>query len=232
MSNFTAAGDTRKCSRDENQDTYLIHRTAHFFAVFDGMGGHAHGRRAAEVACQTMEACLEIGVVSLFEAARAANDKVLDIHPDGRRMDMRGRPGTTMVGLDLQRKQIIWCGDSKAYRLRDGGLELLHVPHSMVHMHNAANPEYQLDPHNAYNPIMRHVGGLGTVGQAEVIDIDIQPGDRFMLCSDGLDPLDPADVLEVLLTRNPSAAAMTLTAMAESDPDCTDNTTVVVVDVN
>ena len=194
------------CDRNEQQDTMLSLPLIGCYMVFDGMGGHPFGRLAGLTARDAMAFALEAGS-HLFGAAVAASEAVADMVPAHQRPHFPRRPGTTVVAFDKPNGTVVWCGDSLAYLFRDGELKLINEPHDLITMHNRKGG-YQLPP-TGFNSIIRYLGAVGQVGRPEWVAVDLQPGDRVLLCSDGLNPCllytspSPRDGL---LSRMPSSA--------------------------
>jgi type VI secretion system protein ImpM len=115
---------------------------------------------------------------------------------------------------------VLWAGDSRVYRWREGRLEQLTRDHS------AAEEGGEVAESNA---ITRAVGGEPTL-LLDVLRDTVQPGDRFLLCSDGLTRVVPtATIATGLAAADPAAAADALLA-ATLDAGAPDNVTVLVVD--
>jgi serine/threonine protein phosphatase PrpC len=116
---------------------------------------------------------------------------------------------------------VLWAGDSRAYRLRDGLLSQLMTDHSWN------DPGGNTDA----QAITRAVGGEDTL-ELDVLRSDARTGDRFLLCSDGLyRVLDVAEILRGLAPADPAASCSALIARA-LELGAKDNVTVVVVDCN
>jgi protein phosphatase len=190
--------------RSHNEDCFDIDPESQVFVVADGMGGHSHGEIASRIAVDAirdfvtrtndadatlpfeMDVALGRHGNRLRAAIRVAHDRVLRaIRQDASLHGM----GTTVVGLllDGTSAAVAHVGDSRAYRLRDGKLELLTQDHTWVNEQVVAGflSEEQARAHPLKNVVTRALGG-----EAEV-DIDVREwpvahGDLYLLCSDGL----------------------------------------------
>ncbi|MGH9075988.1 MAG: Stp1/IreP family PP2C-type Ser/Thr phosphatase [Acidimicrobiales bacterium] len=224
--------------RASNQDQLLV---AHpLFAVADGMGGHAAGEVASRIAVDSLAASFaELAAPSpdqLGAAAQAANRAVWD-HAQSA-AELRGM-GTTLVALALvadggqPKLGVVNVGDSRAYRLRDGELAQLTNDHSLV---QELVDEGQLGAEEAAHHPQRHVLtralGVDPDVAVDLTAVTPVPGDRFLLCSDGLvREVDDNQVAAVLRRlADPDDAARELVAQAKAHGG-SDNVTVVVVDV-
>jgi len=180
--------------RSVNQDAYYIDPDGRFFIVADGMGGHAGGQEASRIATQTMQAYLlehwhsDVSSPVLLEAAfMAANHAILQ---DQRRHPERSDMGTTAVVIIFREKDVPWCahiGDSRLYRLRGAKLEQITEDHTWVARALKAG---DLHPDQARVHPWRHVLaqclGREDLNQVEAQALQLQSGDRLLLCSDGL----------------------------------------------
>jgi serine/threonine protein phosphatase PrpC len=220
--------------RSNNQDELLV--ATPLFAVADGMGGAAAGEVASATAVQYLREsfeAVEATPENLLTAAQTANRAVWDqaeANPE-----MRGM-GTTLVALALVadgRLAAINVGDSRLYLLHDGELEQVTSDHNLVAELVA---EGRLSPEEAeYHPrrnIMTRALGVDPDVPVDLFMLDAQPGDRFLLCSDGLSRELRDDVISSLLRRlaDPEEAARELVNEAKRRGG-NDNITVVVIDV-
>jgi len=179
--------------RSVNQDDYYLDPEGRFFIVADGMGGHAGGQEASRLATTTIQAYLnahwdspEASSVILEQAFLEANRAILldqRSHPE--RSDM----GTTAVTVIFRDDDLLCAhiGDSRLYRLRGAKLEQITEDHTWVAL---AMRMGEITPDQARNHPWRHVLAQ-CLGREELRQIDIQPfqvqpGDRLLLCSDGL----------------------------------------------
>jgi serine/threonine protein phosphatase PrpC len=204
------------------------------FAVADGMGGHAAGEVASRLAIKSL-AQAQLSRVAEQEnvrhAIREANRVVFD--SASKREAARGM-GTTCAVLLLAGNvaHLGNVGDSRIYRLRRHVLTQLTRDHNvvgeMIEQGLIAPADAHTDEGHSY--LTRALGGGATV-DSDVQSVDILPGDRFLLCSDGLSSMIPDEQIGALLASrtDPQDAADALVAAA-NDAGGEDNITVVVVD--
>ena len=219
--------------RTNNEDSLIT--SDHLFAVADGMGGHQGGEVASDLALHTLEAMFtEPTTEGLLEAARGANDAVLERASTD--SDLHGM-GTTLVAIAPMdgHDGVVWVnvGDSRLYLLRDGDLTQISEDHSLVQEAVRAgdlSPE-EAQTHPQRNIVTRALG----IDPNVTIDgdtIDSVPGDRYLLCSDGLyDYVDDARIAATLRRiEDPSETSRELVRLA-NEAGGRDNITVIIVDV-
>lgn len=221
--------------RTSNQDELLM--ASPLFAVADGMGGPAAGEVASATAIKYLQAAFvaagEPTADTLLEAAQAANRAVWDqaeANPE-----MRGM-GTTLVALALVndgRVAVINIGDSRLYVFRAGELRQVTSDHNLVAELVAEGrlSKEEAEFHPRRNVITRAIGVDPEV-PADLFSLDPVPGDRFLLCSDGLFRELGDEQIAAVLRRlaDPVDAAKELVTEAKFRGG-NDNITVVVVDV-
>jgi protein phosphatase len=200
-------------ARTHNEDCFGIDPDHRMFVVADGMGGHNHGEVASRIAVKAIQEFVEQTAENdttwpfvydarlqrhsnrLKTAIRMAHDKVLRaIRHDGSLIGM----GTTVVGFLLKGRvaAIAHVGDSRVYRLRDNRLELLTQDHTWVNEQVVAGflSKEQARTHPLKNVVTRALGGESDV-LVDLKEIEVQDGDRYLLCSDGLTSmLSDADI--------------------------------------
>jgi PPM family protein phosphatase len=225
--------------RSTNQDAYHIDPDGRFFIVSDGMGGHAGGQEASRIAKETIRGYLEANWDSetaspelLEQALYKANQAIIaDQLTSPELADM----GTTTVVLAFREQP--WCanvGDSRIYRLRGAGLEQITEDQTWV---AKAIKLGVLTPDQARVHPMRHVLaqclGREELADIEILPIDVQSGDRWLLCSDGLTEELSDSIIEnhVKSIRSCEMAATTLINAAKEHGG-RDNITVVLVAVD
>ncbi len=207
------------------------------FLVCDGMGGHAAGQIASELACRTF---IDVYLhhpsadptTAMVSGIQAANRYVMDM---GRAFPTRKGMGTTLSGVILLQDQayVVQVGDSRVYRMRQGELLMLSHDHTWV---DEAIREGVLRPEDAETHPYKHVltRAIGVEGDVkpDIEAFDLKAGDQFMLCSDGLINHVHDNVIgEILRTKAPSDAAWALVGHALQGGG-SDNTTVMVVRVD
>ena len=223
--------------RSNNQDQFLMAEPV--FAVADGMGGAAAGEVASSIAVRTLgdEVARWAGPLTqdlLVEAARSANRAVW--RESIAHSEMRGM-GTTLVAaalIDGDRLAVINVGDSRLYSMRGDVFQQVTVDHNLVAELVAegriSKEEGQVHPRRN---IMTRALGVEPDVEVDVFVESANPGDRFLLCSDGLPRELSDDRISAVLRRlsEPSAAAKELVHEAKRHGG-NDNITVVVLDVH
>lgn len=190
-------------ARAHNEDCFVIDSEYQLAVVADGMGGHSHGEVASRIAVQSIRSYVTeylgnhhsdsaeepdpFGHSELLETAvRDAHQKVLGaIREDGALYGM----GTTVVGFLLSgdTAAVANVGDSRVYRIRDGQLELLTQDHTWVNEQVVAGflSAEQARVHPLKNVITRALGGDNEI-KIDMLEVTVEPGDVYLLCSDGL----------------------------------------------
>lgn len=220
--------------RAVNEDSALARDDAALWLVADGMGGHAHGDWASQTVAAQM-AAVDMSVPAaergpaIMAALKAGNAAIVDASARA-----GAQMGTTAVVLHLEGHDLLclWVGDSRAYRFRRGGLSQITRDHSVVQElidRGTLTPD-EAELHPMAHVLSRAVGTEADL-RADAFSDTAQPGDAYLLCTDGLTKVVPEDVIARLL-RLPSvnAAADRLVAetLARGAPD---NVTVIVVSV-
>jgi len=219
--------------RRVNEDAYLAQ--APLFLVADGMGGHDAGDLASAAVVAEfahLAGGASLGIDEVRAALRRARVRVEAIASDGR------AAGTTLAGVvvadvgGLGYWLTVNVGDSRTYRFAQGVLEQISVDHSVVQELLDAGVLSGADAatDSRRNEITRAIGA-GSDGQADYWMVPAEPGDRILVCSDGLSGEVPADRLRDVLSEesDPEAAATRLIHEALLHGG-RDNVTAVVVD--
>ncbi len=205
-----AAASDRGRKRPSNEDAYGFSIEAGVYVVCDGMGGAAAGEVASTIAVDEILRLLthrsEDKETPLPDAARSAIcDANEAIFSQAQRNHRLSGMGTTMVAL-ATREQHVWVlnvGDSRCYRLRKGRLEQLSRDHSLVEEQVRLG---RMTPREALHSPLKNVitRALGTQSQVtpDVFEFEVEPGDLFLLCSDGLTRELPDSVIQELLTTD------------------------------
>jgi serine/threonine-protein phosphatase Stp1 len=220
--------------RKVNEDAILVLPEHRIFAVSDGMGGHAGGDFASQVvvdAIAKLPADLPAGE-KFGEIRMALNQAHLLITAEAQR---RGATiGATVVCLVLSEGHFgaLWAGDSRLYRLRDGRIELLTKDHSLVAAFVEAGQLTwdEAGNHPESNAITRAVG-VGEELELDRIHGELWPGDRFLLCSDGLNKYVPIPELGRLISGVPIELVTEELIQKVLARGASDNVSIIVVDV-
>jgi protein phosphatase len=224
--------------RPGNEDSILA--IAQVFAVADGMGGHAAGEVASAVALQTVAARMgqrPASIASVTDVVRAANEAVYRrslAEPTTRGM------GTTLAlvapatGADGKDHLVVAnVGDSRVYLCADGELRQLTRDHSYVEEMLAAGQitadEARRHPHRH---VVTRVVGIEPSVAVDTWLVTPEPGDRYLICSDGLvDEVPDEDIARIITAApDPQTAADALVAAA-NEAGGRDNNSVVVVEI-
>ncbi len=219
------------------EDPAQLATKGHVFIVCDGMGGHAAGQIASELAAKTfIDVYLShLGTetdVSVRQAVAAANRLVSDV---ARTIPGRAGMGTTLSALVLIQNEavIAQVGDSRVYRLRDHQLELLTTDHTwceeQIRLGNLTPEEAET---HQYRHVLTRAIGADIGPGPDVIVHPLRAGDLFLLCSDGvMNHVSDAGIEAILRENLPGRAAWELVRFA-LEAGGSDNTTVLIVRVD
>jgi protein phosphatase len=229
--------------RDQNEDVLIVEPELGLYAVLDGMGGANAGDVAARMAAE----CISDYVRQETDLRRRDPERLLRYavhHASNAVIDAgesiaeyRGMRTTAVVCLvvDPTRVLVAHVGDSRAYLLRDGELTALTRDHTLV---QELVEEGRLTPRGARRSRRRHLltralGRTSVLLKVDVWDQTLRPGDRLLLCSDGLHGYTPARSIRRVLAadRTPAQVAHELVALVLRGR-APDNTSAVVISVN
>ncbi|MBR3690346.1 MAG: Stp1/IreP family PP2C-type Ser/Thr phosphatase [Eggerthellaceae bacterium] len=218
--------------REHNEDSLIV--AAPLYVVCDGMGGHAAGEVASEIAVSTIarNAPQHPDAYALGQAVEAANLAIIQAANQGKG---RAGMGTTCTAAVLENEHLVIAqvGDSRAYLLHNGRLQQITRDHSlMADLIEAGRitPE-EAKTHPQRSVITRALGSDPRT-EPDLYEIGVHEGDRLLLCSDGLTAmLDDAEIRNTLSrVTDPQRCASRLIDQAV-DAGGVDNVTVIVVDV-
>ena len=216
---YTAAAVTdRGRKRPSNEDAFGFSVEHGVYLICDGMGGAAAGEIASSIAVDEVLRQLttrpESGMPlpELAEKAVCAANNA--IYTRAQRNPRLNGMGTTLVALVVEERRV-WVlnvGDSRGYRLRNGRIEQLTLDHSLVEeqvrMGRMSHSEALRSP--LRNVITRALG-TQTCVTPDCFEFEAQPGDIFMLCSDGLTrELSDANIESILAPKSASSANLAL----------------------
>ncbi|MDV2980507.1 serine/threonine-protein phosphatase [Pseudarthrobacter oxydans] len=186
---FAARSDVGRI-RSKNDDSAYAGR--HLAVVADGMGGHAGGDVASAATVLDMIHLDRGGYhgdagTVLADEIQTANSLLSElVHQNPKLAGM----GTTVTALLLAEGKLHFAhiGDSRAYRLRDGEFKQVSVDHTFVQRlidEGRLRPE-EAESHPHKNVLMRVLGDVDASPELDLDTLDVRPGDRWLLCSDGL----------------------------------------------
>lgn len=208
---FAAATDVGR-QRSHNEDNFLIDKKLRLFLVADGMGGHAAGEVASSIAVHEIRDAVnkskdlidryraEHPAVQAYEILQVLEHAIQTacgvVHSRAQaEADKRGMGTTATVLLiaglgDKLHGFIAHVGDSRVYLTRQSQSHILTEDHSLmnelIRRGKLTRDQIEQSPYKAYkNAVTRAVGVYGSV-EVDTFDFDILPGDKFLLCTDGL----------------------------------------------
>jgi len=203
-----------------NEDVFVLDPEHGIYLVADGMGGHAAGEVASRVAAEEIMRIFQEGLSGeettwsehwdpnrsatanrLVDAVVAGHHRVTDVMNGD--SELRGMGTTVVVAVHRPgERRLVLChvGDSRAYRLRSGELQLLTSDHSWVHEQVEAGflTEEAARTHPLKNVVTQALGGTSEP-RVDVLETGIEDGDLFLLCSDGLNSMLTDDEIAGLL---------------------------------
>src|SRR5690349_13387477 len=221
--------------RAKNDDSAYVGR--HLAVVADGMGGHAGGDVASAatvldmIHLDTDDYDDDAGTV-LADEIQTANSLLSElVHINPKLAGM----GTTVTALLLAEGKLHFAhiGDSRAYRLRDGEFEQISIDHTFVQRlidEGRLRPE-EAETHPHKNVLMRVLGDVDASPELDLATIEVQPGERWLLCSDGLNYV-AGHVVERTVRETPDLHECVETLVDLTlEAGAPDNVTVVMVEI-
>jgi len=243
--------------RESNEDAYASRPDLGLFVVADGMGGHAAGEVASKAAAETIEAFaddtrardlnrtwpfplephLSVDGNRLKAAFRLANRNVSERVATAQ--ELRGMATTASAVLLSTTPDggasaaIGHVGDSRVYLCRAGQLRQLTDDHSWVgeQVRAGAMSDEDARRHPWRNVVTRAISG-GADPEVDVLEVGLEPGDRLLLCSDGLCGVVAAEVLAAIACDGPVESACNRLIDAANDAGGPDNITAILVQID
>lgn len=196
--------------RDSNQDSCYIDKGRGVFVVADGMGGHSGGEVASSIAVKTAEEMFAMDETLeksprevLFKAYEIANHRIYD-KAANEQPQLAGM-GTTMVMAYVRGNTVYIAnvGDSRCYLFKRPHLWQVTEDHSLINEQVRAGllSEEQARAMLGRNVITRSVGYEPEV-HPDIIERQVQPGEVYLLCSDGLTSMVSDEKISEILNRN------------------------------
>lgn len=221
--------------RSKNDDSAYAGR--HLAVVADGMGGHAGGDVASASTVLDMihldhDSYPDGAETVLADEIQTANSLLSElVHVDPKLAGM----GTTVTALLLEGRRLHFAhiGDSRAYRLRNGKFEQISVDHTFVQRlidEGRLRPE-EAETHPHKNVLMRVLGDVDASPELDLDELDVVPGERWLLCSDGLNYVQGAVVEQVVRETKDLAECAELLVELTLANGAPDNVTVVLLEI-
>ncbi len=242
---MNVTGDTHiGLVRETNQDAMAfgpLCQQAEYAVVCDGMGGANGGNIASEIAVriigERIRAAYESGqpirsVDHLLESAMAAAN--IEIYDKAQSSPQLEGMGTTVVTVIRYGRTayISHVGDSRIYLLRNGELKAVTRDHSVVQemIESGQLTEEQAKSHPRRHFITRALG-VAEEEYGEYDELDLLPGDKLLLCTDGLTNMVDVPSITAMLSAAPNRQAVSDLIKAALDNGGTDNVTAVIMDI-
>ena len=227
--------------RDNNEDSIAVDQQGRFFLVADGMGGQMAGEKASAMAVEHVAKRLDASLDSqpaeavgrgLKSAIADANSEIMAL---GNVEPAYNGMGTTIVALVRAADGLVIgsVGDSRIYRLRDGQLKQLTRDDSLIQALIDAGTitPSEAKEHRYKNMLVKYLGAKEGAEGGDPTGVDAQPGDRFLLCSDGVTDGVDDDAIETLLAASDPEPACRSIVRSAQDGGSRDNISCIVVEV-
>lgn len=206
--------------REENEDGFLCEADLGLFLVADGMGGHEAGEVASKIACSSIKefiyktkdkAMKKFSLAykksfpqewnKLLGAISYANGKIIKYAEQKKYLSGMG---TTIVACLFYNKKMSYAhvGDSRLYLFKNNDLKLLTEDHSWVQEQVKLGylTQEEAQYHPLKNVVTRALGGSSKIS-IDIADISLENGDKFLLCSDGLNVVVSEDIIKEILSE-------------------------------
>uniref|UniRef100_A0A7C9NCM1 Stp1/IreP family PP2C-type Ser/Thr phosphatase n=1 Tax=Muribaculaceae bacterium Z82 TaxID=2304548 RepID=A0A7C9NCM1_9BACT len=221
------------CLRDHNEDSLAV--SPPLYVVADGMGGHAAGEVASEIAVNTIVAAApaHADAQGLADAVVEANREVIEASHDERGREGMGCTVTAAL-LEGERLVIAQVGDSRAYLMHKGELQQVTRDHSLmaelIEAGDITPEEARVHPKRS---VITRALGSDPLMQPDIYELNVEAGDRLLLCSDGLSTMLTDDRIADTLGRIGDAQRCASQLVNEAiEAGGYDNITVIVVDID
>jgi serine/threonine protein phosphatase PrpC len=226
----THVGQVRTVNQDSIGAFELEDGAGRIVMVADGMGGHRGGEVASRMAVDCVRDALlpeKPDPDTLVDAIRDANTRINTAGSEDRTLAGMGTTGVILLFADGGRAWVAHVGDSRAYRVSGGQIEALTEDHSvvgeLVRLGRITADEARSHPQR--NEILRAIGTQEEV-KIEINPVTVVPGDRFLLCSDGLSTLVTDEEIGQILTRERPEQAVGILIDLANERGGTDNISV------
>jgi serine/threonine-protein phosphatase Stp1 len=224
--------------RSHNEDTWVDRSDLGIWAVADGAGGHQAGEVASGKIAEALDSLpAELSAAELLDAVRTRISETHQwLREEAARRDSGNIIASTVVALLVRDEHFacLWAGDSRAYLMRDGEMRQITKDHSLVQelVDNGTITVEEAEHHPHANVITRAVGADIDELVLDKVSGRLLPGDRFLLCSDGLCKTVPFERLAELLRDDTGVPPPDSLIEAALALEVTDNVTAVTLEVS
>ncbi|MEX0368731.1 MAG: PP2C family serine/threonine-protein phosphatase [Ruegeria sp.] len=221
--------------RKVNEDSVLALPDQKIWVVADGMGGHTGGDFSSQAVVDSV-AMIDptLPPVGLLQALRETLSRAHALI----RQESASRGGVTMgstvvtFAIAEEHFATFWAGDSRLYRLQNGMLDMLTTDHSLVaELVMAGQMTWDEAEHHPQSNAITRAVGVGEDLELEKIRGQVLPGDRFLLCSDGLTKYAPTKTLLNVLSEEPIETVTERLQQIALDGGGADNISIIVIDI-
>ena len=221
--------------RKVNEDAVLALPEQSIWVVSDGMGGHEAGDYASR---------LITDLIATIDPALPATDRMHALRhaiqkAHGMIREEAAARGVSVIGATVASLMLanghfvgIWAGDSRIYRVRDGAIQMLTADHSIVaSLVEAGQMSWDEAEHHPQSNAITRAVGVGDELELDKVRGEVEQGDRFLICSDGLTKYATFGMLENVMSHEPLETVVDRLIQIALDGGGADNITVVVVDI-
>ncbi|MFZ4578533.1 MAG: cyclic nucleotide-binding domain-containing protein [Myxococcota bacterium] len=233
--------------RPRNEDTLLADPLHQVFAVFDGVGGQAGGAEASKIAANQLATVVGAhrDLLESFAAGHVSVHELADlletaIHQASAAIQRYSREHPELIGMATTAAVLLisgshafvaHVGDSRVYLLRQGVLHPLTEDHRVMSdlRRRGRAPEGHIG--QVFQDALTRALGVMNSARADLLDLETLPGDRFVLCTDGVHGVLEDETLQSLLAAKEPEDAVSRVIQAVHEDGAPDNASLVVVDV-
>jgi serine/threonine protein phosphatase PrpC len=213
---LSAAGSHPGLKRDNNEDRFVLDASGGFFLVVDGMGGHAGGEVAAQIAVETIQTAIRkienSAEIRLRDSIILANNAIYEKSREDESLSGMGCVLTALL-IENEIATIAHVGDTRLYKIKNGEIQKLTTDHSPIGEIEESGDfsEIGLMRHPRRNEVSRCLGLFEIdFENSEFVDVFetlFLPETAFLLCSDGLSDLLTSGKIFEIIVENPESPA-------------------------
>jgi serine/threonine protein phosphatase PrpC len=219
--------------RKNNQDAYYTHDKNGLWVIADGMGGYEAGEITSQTITQSLANLAQTGqantdILTVTSILEDVNEQLVAQNTANNRI-----VGSTVAAAFMEQDTCtcLWAGDSRIYLFRDSNLVQLSLDHSYVEelIQNGEIDRADADKHSKSNVITRAIGVAESL-TFDYKEIELLPGDRLLLCSDGLyGEISPSEIATILEFNPEPKKAVTQLLDLTLSREAKDNVNIIIV---